>query len=359
MTAPEWSIDQLGALADEWLAEREMFLSRMQAYLTTQLPRVVPDQQQTLSAAAYEAELTSLSARLNHFLQIMDSTVWYTLQRRLADFQRQLDDEFGAAVRADAQRLAALRPPAALAPVHHAMQQALGLMQYILDVYKDMHGLFDFPTLRLTWRLVSQMKYLLYPARLALPALQRYWLLDEIEIAACEPPASAIAPDSGIQHHPIDRYRGAYTSYVPEYYQAERPWPLIIAMHGASGNAEDFLWTWLIASTRVGCCSLAYLTAAHFATTWALPSRNVLPVWQSWLASCGPIRDIPMPAVCRCTLPMASGISSSRCSLSVWLPVNCRSGDTALPIMNYPALAMPILLVKTPPYSTGSPRCLR
>jgi hypothetical protein len=37
MTAERWSADQLGALADEWVAEREAFLSALHAYLATHL----------------------------------------------------------------------------------------------------------------------------------------------------------------------------------------------------------------------------------------------------------------------------------------------------------------------------------
>ena len=33
--------------------------------------------------------------------------------------------------------------------------------------------------------------------------------------------------------------------YVPEYYDAARSWPLVVALHGGSGHGRDFLWTWL------------------------------------------------------------------------------------------------------------------
>jgi phospholipase/carboxylesterase len=263
MTGPEWSVDQLGALADEWMAERQAFLSGLQVYLATQLPTVAPAQ--SLSPEAYSAELDSISTRLHRFLRVMDSTVWYTLQRRLVDFQRQLDDEFAAALRLDAQRLASLRPPSAADPVHRAVRHGLGLMQYILHIYREMQGVFDFSTVRITWRLVSQIKYVLYPARLALPAFRRYWLLDGADFEACEPSATMLASDGGIRHHAVDRYRGVYTSYVPEYYQADRPWPLIIAMHGAHGSDEDFLWTWLKYAKSRG---YLLLSAKSFGTTW-------------------------------------------------------------------------------------------
>jgi phospholipase/carboxylesterase len=265
MTEPAWRVDQLGALADEWIAEREAFLSNMHAYLARQLPTVHPDQQQSLPPDVYNTELAACGARLHRFLQVMDSTVWYTLQRHLADFQRQLDDEFGATVYADAQRLASIAPPAAADSVHNAVQQALALLQHILHIYKEMHGVFDFSTVRLTWRLVSQMKYLLYPVRLDLPAFQHYWLLTEGDMAAFEPPATVSAPDSGIQHHAVDRYRCAYTSYVPEYYRPDHAWPLIIAMHGANGNDEDFLWTWLKYAKSRG---YMLLSAKSFSATW-------------------------------------------------------------------------------------------
>jgi phospholipase/carboxylesterase len=39
--------------------------------------------------------------------------------------------------------------------------------------------------------------------------------------------------------------RGGFDLYVPESYDASRPWPLVMALHGGSGSGEDFLWTWL------------------------------------------------------------------------------------------------------------------
>jgi hypothetical protein len=106
--------------------------------------------------------------------------VWYTLQRGLADFQHRLEAEFAPATRADAQWLATVRAPATAIPVHTAVRQALGLLQQVLHIYKALQGRFDFATIRFGWRLVSQIKYRLYPVRLALPAFQRYWLLDEV-----------------------------------------------------------------------------------------------------------------------------------------------------------------------------------
>ena len=265
MTASNWSVDQLGALADEWVAEREAFLASLHAYLETELPKVEPAQQQHLAPEAYQAELEAIGTRLHQFLRGMDGTVWYTLQNRLDDYQRQLETEYGDAVLTDAGWLATISPPQDAAAVHEAVRQAVGLMQHILRVYKELNGQFDFPTLRFTRRLISQMKYRLYPVRLSLPALQRYWLLDGADVEACDPLVSQVDASSSIRYHEVDQHRGAYTVYVPEYYTPERTWPLILAMHGGSGNDEDFLWTWLKYAKSRG---YLLLSAKSFGATW-------------------------------------------------------------------------------------------
>lgn len=265
MTTPSWSVDQLGALADEWIAERESFLSSLQAYLTTQLPQVPPAQQHHLPAEVYTTELAAIGTRLQQFLRTMDDTVWYTLQGRMTEYQRQLETEFGTAAQDDAQWLATVLPPNTVAHVHLAVRQAVALMQHILRVYKDLQGTFDFATLRFVRRVVSQMKYQLYPVRLSIPAFQRYWLLDTADLARCEPSVAEVDAAHGIQHHEVDRHRGAYTSYVPESYRADRPWPLILALHGGSGNDEDFLWTWLKYAKSRG---YLLISAKSFGPTW-------------------------------------------------------------------------------------------
>ena len=50
MNAEQWSTDQLGALADEWVAEREAFLSALHTYLATQWSQGAAGQPQPLAA---------------------------------------------------------------------------------------------------------------------------------------------------------------------------------------------------------------------------------------------------------------------------------------------------------------------
>ncbi|MFY9951623.1 MAG: phospholipase, partial [Bradyrhizobium sp.] len=73
---------------------------------------------------------------------------------------------------------------------------------------------------------------------------------------------------SGIIHdHNDPGSRGGFSLYVPEYYIPDRAWPLVMALHGGSGNGSGFLWSWLRDARSFGA-----ILAAPTATgpTWAL-----------------------------------------------------------------------------------------
>ncbi len=267
MTDKSWRLDRLGALADEWIAEREIFLSAMHTYLDTHLRQYAQDALQPLAAEAYATEIDAIGERLCDFVGAMDRTLWYTLRSRehMTAYQSELDTTYGATAIADAQRLAVLQPPEDAAAAHDALRRGLGLQHHILQVLKNLQGQFDFATLSFTRRLASRIKYFLYPVRAHVPAWQRYWLLDDADVTTCEPAPADVHPDSGIHRFDIDGHRGVYSAYVPEYYRPERAWPLIVSMHGANGNDEDFLWTWLKYAKSRG---YLLLSAKSFGPTW-------------------------------------------------------------------------------------------
>ena len=61
--------------------------------------------------------------------------------------------------------------------------------------------------------------------------------------------------------------RGAFSLYVPEYYDAARAWPLVVAMHGGSGNGGAFLWSWLREARTRG---LIVIAPTATGSTWSL-----------------------------------------------------------------------------------------
>jgi hypothetical protein len=120
MSIEQWSPDQLGALADEWAAEREAFLSALHTYLATQWSQSTAGQLQPLTSATYASELAVISERLSNFLRTLDSTPRYAIQHRLAEYQQTLETQYGAAAAADAARLAAIQPPLEAIALHDA-----------------------------------------------------------------------------------------------------------------------------------------------------------------------------------------------------------------------------------------------
>jgi phospholipase/carboxylesterase len=153
------------------------------------------------------------------------------------------------------ERLAAARGafeaaevPPDLAPFHAQLAEAAGHAARALDAFLD-----DAPRDRLVACILEALRErccaerALYPLRLALPPVGRHFVepafhgaLDRLD------PAPPEGVSVGIHEAPggVDG-RGGFVLYVPECYDASRPWPLVVALHGAGGRGDEFLWTWL------------------------------------------------------------------------------------------------------------------
>jgi phospholipase/carboxylesterase len=65
--------------------------------------------------------------------------------------------------------------------------------------------------------------------------------------------------------------RGGFSLYVPEYYTPDRAWPLVMALHGGSGNGRGFLWSWLRDARSRGAILVAPTATG---STWALMGED-------------------------------------------------------------------------------------
>ena len=84
--------------------------------------------------------------------------------------------------------------------------------------------------------------------------------------------AAASHPESGIIHdHNEAGSRGGFSLYVPEYYTPDRAWPLVMALHGGSGNGRGFLWSWLRDARSHGAILVAPTANGP---TWALMGED-------------------------------------------------------------------------------------
>ena len=57
-----------------------------------------------------------------------------------------------------------------------------------------------------------------------------------------------------------------------EYYTADRAWPLVMALHGGSGNGRGFLWSWLRDARSHGAILVAPTATG---STWALMGEDL------------------------------------------------------------------------------------
>ena len=82
--------------------------------------------------------------------------------------------------------------------------------------------------------------------------------------------------NTGIIHdHNEPGSRGGFSLYVPEYYTPDRAWPLVMALHGGSGNGRGFLWSWLRDARSFGAILVApTATGGASKTTWALMGED-------------------------------------------------------------------------------------
>ena len=81
----------------------------------------------------------------------------------------------------------------------------------------------------------------------------------------------------GVLHHKRSSNHGAYSLYVPENYDPQQHWPLIIALHGGSGANDEYLLTWLRPAKSKGYLVLSPKSLSH---TWAVerPDQDVLSI---------------------------------------------------------------------------------
>jgi phospholipase/carboxylesterase len=110
----------------------------------------------------------------------------------------------------------------------------------------------------------------LYPLAAKLPPVSHFFVEPSLrEDAALLARLAAPASDnSGIIHDNNEPgSRGGYSVYVPEYYTPDREWPLVMALHGGSGNGRNFLWSWLRDARSFGVILVAPTATGP---TWAL-----------------------------------------------------------------------------------------
>jgi phospholipase/carboxylesterase len=119
----------------------------------------------------------------------------------------------------------------------------------------------------------------LYPIAALLPPVSQFFLeeaarTDEaLEARLSEAARRVDDENTGVIHANNDRGdRGGFSVYVPETYDASKPLPLIVALHGGHGHGRLFLWSWIREARSRGAI---LLSPTSFGDTWSLMEPDV------------------------------------------------------------------------------------
>ena len=187
---------------------------------------------------------------------------------------RKRDDDLPAALAASR----ALVWPERLGPVRDCLERAAGttsegLAAFVLSLEAEQPMLAAYRSLRGYARAAEAI----YPMAAHLKPVSQFFLeaAARDDVALNEKLASADPLREGVGFMHVDGpagTRGAFSLYVPEYYDAARAWPLVVALHGGSGNGGAFLWSWLREARSRGVILLAPTAKG---STWSLMEPEV------------------------------------------------------------------------------------
>src|SRR3982074_3672254 len=156
-------------------------------------------------------------------------------------------------------------------PLETASDAALAAFEGLRAVQ---HGNGDLIAVFRALRHAPRAREALYPLAARLPPVSSFFvdpdLREDLDLLA--PLAEPGKENTGIMHyHNEPGSRGGFSLYVPEYYTADRAWPLVMALHGGSGNGRGFLWSWLRDARSRGAILVAPTATGG---TWALMGED-------------------------------------------------------------------------------------
>ena len=220
------------------------------------------------------AQLVPATLRALHALEFAGRHLSPTSLPRLIEAMAGRDDEVNAALAASRaldwpERLAPVRErlePAAEAAAQGiaGLRAAVDAPQPIVAAYRALRG-------------YAKAAEAIYPMSAFLKPVSQFFLEPSarddsalIDRLAAIDPAHA---NVGVMHvGGPPGTRGAFSLYVPEYYDAATAWPLVVALHGGSGNGGAFLWSWVREARTRG---FVVIAPTAIGATWSLMEPDV------------------------------------------------------------------------------------
>ena len=228
-----------------------------------------------------EAVVDDIVAVLPPLLQVLEALGFVARYLNPPDFGRVMEEagQPDEALRAVRPRLA--QWPAEFDGIKTSLEAASDAALAAFDGLRAVqNGNGDLVSVFRALRYAPRAQEALYPLVAKLPPVSQFFVEltlreDTALLARLALPAN---DNTGIFHdHNEPGSRGGFSLYVPEYYSPDRAWPLVMALHGGSGNGRGFLWSWLRDARSHGAILVAPTAtgnATNSKTTWALMGED-------------------------------------------------------------------------------------
>jgi len=147
-----------------------------------------------------------------------------------------------------------------------AIKQAFSYLRNAIELFTSRTSGGDFGALFINSRAQQCTALeLLYRFRAELDLIEPYFRLSDDEKTTEQ--LGLNASGLGISHVAATKKHNEYSLYVPETYDADQQWPLIVCLHGGYGSGNDYIWSWLrIARSR----GYVLLSPKSYAQTWSI-----------------------------------------------------------------------------------------
>jgi phospholipase/carboxylesterase len=222
-----------------------------------------------------EAVVDDIVAVLPPLLQSLETLGFIARHLHPPDFDRVMQAA-GAPDRALREGRAAMAEwPAEFADIRTRLDAASEAALAAFDGLRAVHnGQGDLVAAFRALRYLPRAQEALYPLVGRLPPVSQFFTEPGLraDAALAERLAQPASGHTGIHHvNNEPGSRGGYSIYVPEYYTPGRRWPLVMALHGGSGNGRAFLWSWLREARSCGAILIAPTASGP---TWALMGED-------------------------------------------------------------------------------------
>jgi phospholipase/carboxylesterase len=223
-----------------------------------------------------EAVVDDIVAVLPPLLQSLEALGFVARYLNPPDFGRVMEEagEPDEALRAARRRLAGW--PAEFSEIKNALEAASDAALAAFDGLRAVqNGNGDLVSVFKALRYAPRAQEALYALVAKLPPVSQFFVEPSLRedaalLARLAEPANE---NTGIFHdHNEPGSRGGFSLYVPEYYTRDRAWPLVMALHGGSGNGRGFLWSWLRDARSHGAILVAPTAVGN---TWALLGDDI------------------------------------------------------------------------------------